>query len=114
MLVVIYSLIAAILAGLHLFSLKFLEKSNTHFSYLLIIGVISLSIISRYSIYHAMKYTSNPTIVHLFLNFSIFITFFLSIWLLNITDFNIHCFLLGLLLISIGGFLIQYSYKVSD
>jgi drug/metabolite transporter (DMT)-like permease len=113
MLVVIYSLIAAVLAGLHIFSLKFLEKSNTH-SYYLLVGVIALSIISRYSIYRAMKYTSNPTIVHIFLNFSVFVTFFLSVWLLNITDFNIQYFLLGLLFISIGGFLIQYSYKVSD
>lgn len=113
MLVVIYSLIAAILAGLHLFSLKFLEQSNKNFYYILV-GIIALSFISRYSIYHAMKYTPNPTIVHLFLNFSIFVTFFLSVWLLNITDFNMQYFLSGLLFISIGGVLIQYSYKVSD
>ena len=111
--VVIYSLIASILAGLHIFSLKFLERSNKHF-YSLLIGILLLASLSRYSIYHAMKYTSNPTIVHLFLNFSIFVTFFLSVVLLKISDFHMHTFLLGLLLISIGGFLIQHSYKIAD
>ena len=110
MLVVIYSLIAALFAGFHIFSLKYLDvvKNNSYF----LIGVILLSILSRYSIYHAMKYTNNPTIVHLFLNFSTFVTFFLSVWLFNLNDFNVNCFMSGLILISFGFFLIQYSYKI--
>lgn len=114
MLVVFYSLIAALFAGFHIFSLKYLEIVKKDYYYYFLFGFVLLAIISRYSIYHAMKYTTNPTIVHLFLNFSIFVTFFLSLWFLNLKDFNVNCFSLGLLLTSIGFLLIQYSYNFSN
>ena len=111
MLVVIYSLIAALITGFHIFSLKYLEIVKKEYYYHFLIGVIALAIVSRYSIYHAMQYTTNPTIVHLFLNFSTLVTFILSLWFLNLKEFNMNFFLLGLVLISIGFFLIQYSYS---
>jgi len=114
MLVVFYSLIAALTAGLHIFSLKYLQSVKSDYYYHFLSGVILLAIVSRYSIYHAMKYTNNPTIVHLFLNFSTFVTFILSLWVLNLKDFNVNCFLLGILLISIGFYLIQYSYSFTN
>lgn len=112
--VVIYSLLAALLAGVHIFSLKYLEnvKNNVYYYFLLI--VVLLAIISRYSIYYAMKHTPNPTIVHLLLNFSTFVTFFLSLWFLNLKDFNVYLFSLGLVFITIGFYLIQYSYNFLD
>ena len=112
MLVILYSLIAALVTGFHIFSLKYLESVKDD-TYLLLTGVVLLAIVSRYSIYHAMKYTDNPTIVHLFLNFSTFITFFLSMWLLKINTFCLTTFLSGMFLISIGFFLINYSYSIS-
>ena len=111
MLVFLYSLVAAFFTGFHIFSLKYLEsvKDNTH---LVLSGVVLLAIISRYSIYHAMKYTDNPTIVHLFLNFSTFITFFLSMWFFKINNFDLTYFLSGMILVSIGFFLINQSYCI--
>ena len=113
MLVIIYSLIAALFAGFHIFSLKYIESVKDD-SYLILSGVVLLAIVSRYSIYHAMKYTDNPTIVHLFLNFSTFITFFLSLWLFKINNFNLTYFLSGMFLISIGFFLINHSYSIAN
>ncbi len=112
MLVVYYSLIAALITGFHIFSLKYLEKINQEYYYWFLFLVILLAIVSRYCIYYAMKHSNNPTIVHLLLNFSTFITFFLSIWFLKLKDFNMNIFCLGLFLISIGFFFIQYSYNL--
>lgn len=110
MLVIIYSLIAALVTGFHIFSLKYLNLVEKDFYYYSLIVVILLAILSRFLIYHSMKYTTNPTIVHLLLNFSTFITFFLSLWFLNLKDFNIYLFSLGVFLITIGFYLVQYSY----
>jgi drug/metabolite transporter (DMT)-like permease len=110
MLVVLYSLIAALVTGFHIFSLKYLHHVEKKWHYYALLIVILLAILSRYLIFHSMKHTTNPTIVHLLLNFSIFVTFFLSLWFLKLNDFNIYLFSFGLLLTVIGFFLIQYSY----
>lgn len=111
MLVVLYSLIAALVTGFHIFSLKYLHHVEKKWYYYALLIVILLAILSRYLIFHSMKHTTNPTIVHLLLNFSTFVTFFLSLWFLKLNDFNIYLFLFGLFLITIGLVLIQYSYN---
>ena len=69
-------------------------------------------ILTRYLIYIAMENTSNPTIVHMILNCSVFVTFLLSMFVLEVKDFNYGLFAVGLVLFVAGIACIQQSYKV--
>ena len=91
---------------MHILSLKYLGIVKKDYFYSFLVGVIALAIVSRISIYYAMTYVSNPTIVQLFVNVSSI--FILSLLLLKMESFSIVYFLLG---ISIGLFFIQYSYS---
>ena len=107
----IYGLIAAIMIGLHNVSIKWMSLHKDRFYEIAGIALVTL-IISRIFIYWAMESVSNPTFVHLCLNFSIFITFLFSVFVLGIKDFNRELFGLGLLLTVVGMGCIQYSYHV--
>lgn len=106
----VYAAIASVLIGVQMFSLKLMSERKEWFNILAVL-VIVLLVISRFLIFEGMKRVSNPTLVHLILNMSVFVTFFASYLFLNITDFDYRIFFLGIVFISIGTGCIQLSYK---
>ena len=107
----IFGLLAAITAGIHIFGMKLFSVYKDRF-YEVLAFVVTTMIISRLFIYYAMEHTKNPTLIHLMLNCSIFVTFLLSIVVLELKDFHQGLFCLGLLLTVIGMGCVQYSYQV--
>lgn len=108
----VYAILACILIGIHLFSLKMLSVEKDWF-YVLITIIVFTIIVSRFLIYEAMRRISNPTLVHLILNMSVFVTFFASVFILKLKDFDYRFFLLGIVFIVLGITCIQYSYKTA-
>lgn len=104
-----YGLLGAIMAGLHMFSLKLLSSHASYFYSILLVVIVTM-ILSRLCIYFAMDAVSNPTLVHLLMNCSIFVTFLLSIIVLGLKDFHTGMFVVGLIFTIIGMACIQYSY----
>ena len=109
--VILYSSIAAVFMGFHIFSMKLMSVYKQYFYYLATFIVLSFTL-TRYLIYIAMENTSNPTIVHMILNCSVFVTFLLSMFVLEVKDFNYGLFAFGLVLFVAGIACIQQSYKV--
>ena len=109
--VILYSSIAAVLMGFHIFSMKLMSVYKQYFYHLATFIVLSF-ILTRYLIYIAMENTSNPTIVHMILNCSVFVTLLLSMFVLKVKDFNYGLFAFGLVLFVAGIACIQQSYKV--
>lgn len=107
---IIYSLIAAFLAGLHIFTMKLISIKGDYFYELLFLTTIIL-ILSRVFIYYAMCNTDNPTNVHLLLNNSVLVVFALTLMFLKIKKFDIMCFSLGLFFVLLGFYIIQISYE---
>jgi len=95
-----------------LFSLKILSVEKDWF-YVLITIIVFTMIVSRFLIYEAMQRISNPTLVHLILSMSVFVTFFASVFILKIKDFDYRFFLLGIVFIVLGITCIQFSYKTT-
>ena len=106
----VYAAIASVLIGIQMFSLKLMSERKEWFNILAVL-VITILVISRFLIFEGMKRVSNPTLVHLILNMSVFVTFFASYLFLNVTDFDYRIFFLGIVFISIGTGCIQLSYK---
>jgi drug/metabolite transporter (DMT)-like permease len=106
----IFSILASLTAGIHIFSLKLLSEYNN--TYLLLLLIATTMLLSRYFIYAAMKYSDNPSIVHLILNLSVFVTFFGSIFLLKMKKFDIRVFIIGIFFILGGLFFVHKSYIV--
>lgn len=106
----VYAAIASVLIGVQMFSLKLMSERKEWFNILAVLVIVIL-VISRFLIFEGMKRVSNPTLVHLILNMSVFVTFFASYLFLNITDFDYRIFFLGIVFISIGTGCIQLSYK---
>lgn len=105
----IYSILSAILVGMHLFSIKLLSVYTLYFNYILFFTLLTM-ILSRYTIYLAMKNTNNPTNVNLILNLSVFVTFFASLYFLKLEKFDFPRYVIGILFIIIGLTFIQMSY----
>ena len=105
----LYSFIASIIVGLHLFSIKLLSL-YPKWTVPLIVFIIVTFAISRILIYYAMKNISNPAIVNVLLNCSVFVTFLASLYFLKLQTFNIWLFGLGLILVVIGFTCIHMSY----
>ena len=95
----IYSLVAAILIGLQIVALKFMTY-DVYFYPL------------QYNIYEAMKLIDNPTVVHLLINMSVFITFIFSVLFFNLKKFDYIMFIGGMIFILFGIYLIECSYKI--
>ena len=106
----VYAALASVLIGIQMFSLKIMSERKEWFNQLVFL-IIAILFVSRYLIFEAMKRVSNPTLVHLILNMSVFITFLASYFLLNISDFDVRIFILGIVFITIGTICIQLSYK---
>ena len=103
-----YSILASLTIGLHLFAIKLMSEYKAYFYEMLILSAVAL-IISKYFTYYAMVKFKNPTDVHIILNFSVFITLFLSVYILNIPAINIYKYIFGILLVIIGLYFIQTS-----
>jgi hypothetical protein len=106
----VYAAIASILIGVQMFSLKLMSEKKEWF-YRLVVLIIATLIVSRFLIFEGMKRVSNPTLVHLILNLSVFVTFFASYLFLNVSDFDYRVFFLGIVFITMGTGCIQLSYK---
>ena len=65
-------------------------------------------ILSRYLIYLGMK-SIDPTIVHLIISMSVFITFLGTVFVLKKYDFQIQTFLLGIIFVLLGVYFVQIS-----
>ena len=108
-----FPFLASLLIGCHIFSMKMITKyykNNQKLLYIsLFISIISF-LISRVFIIFSMKNT-NPVIVHIILNFSIFITLILSLIFIKDSFKNIKLkqFILGLVVFIIGLMIIQLS-----
>jgi len=101
--------LASILIGTRFLAYKSLSIEK-QFNYPLFIFIILTVILSQIFIYKSMFFVDNPTIVHLIVHLSVFITFFGSIHLFGLNNFNPYIFFSGLIFIVIGITCIQYSY----
>lgn len=106
-----YPIAGSFLAGCHIFSLKLLSMEKYPFDIVFAVVIFTM-LLSRYCIYQGMRSFDNPTIMHLILNFSVFVTFFGSMYFLKLRDFRPEIFVLGIVLFISGTYCIQSSYKV--
>ena len=106
----VYAVIASFLIGVQMFSLKMMSEKKEWF-HMLVVLIIATLLVSRFLIYEGMKRVSNPTLVHLILNLSVFVTFFASYFFLHVSDFDYRIFFLGIVFLTIGTGCIQLSYK---
>jgi hypothetical protein len=104
----LYSICASIFVGLHLFSLKLLSEFPNKFYEIFTFMILTL-LISRFLIYLAMSATQNATTVHIILNLSVFVTLFSSIYVFNLTNFNLKRYMIGLSLVVAGLYFVQTS-----
>lgn len=111
----IINILASIFVGFHIFSMKMITeyyKKNKNMFYLSLIITIITFIISRILIILSMN-NNNPVIVHIILNFAVFITLILTL-LFNKNSFkkiNNKLFIIGLIIFVIGLNIIQISIK---
>ncbi len=115
----IYSLLAALIVGFHIFSFKYLDillkkgggngknVYNMKFYLVIFISLVTF-LLSRWLIFRGMQTAPNPAMVHAILNTSVLVTLVLSLLLLGArADF---CrILLGILFILVGTIIIQFS-----
>lgn len=109
----VYAFLACIVVGIHIFSMKMLSLKKQWF-YPLLGLVLTTLVISRFLIYEAMAKAENPTLVHLILNLSIFVTFFASSYFLPLQSFDYRLFFAGILLVVSGIGCIRYSYVIKQ
>jgi uncharacterized membrane protein HdeD (DUF308 family) len=107
----VYAFLACIVVGIHIFSMKMMSLKKQWFYPLLALVLVTL-IISRFLIYEALTKADNPTLVHLILNMSIFVTFFATSYFLPLQSFDHKLFLLGLFLVVVGVGCIRFSYII--
>ncbi len=108
-----YTLLATIIVGFHVFSLKYLDivlkkKDNKYGHYYVILFVIITAIVTRFLIFKSMQTVDNPAIINIILNFCIFIVLFLSVTILKI-KVNIFKFLVGTIFCLIGFYIVNDS-----
>jgi drug/metabolite transporter (DMT)-like permease len=104
----IYSFLACLFVGIHLFSLKLLS-SHEHYYNEIMFFMITTLLISRVLIYYAMKESDNPTNVHIILSLSVFVTFILSNIFFRFTKLNIYRYIFGIILIITGLYVVRIS-----
>ena len=108
-----YSLIATLLIGIHIFSLKYIHdiyrienKINSKIILFLLISFL-IALIGKYLIFLDCQYNS-IIIIHSILNCSVFVTFLLSILFFN-QKMNYLKTFIGIILTIIGFYLIESS-----
>jgi len=107
------SFLASLFVGFHIFSMKMItkyyKKNQRLFNISLLITIISF-ILSRIFIITSMN-KSNPVLVHIILNFAVFVTLILTL-IFNKESFkniNLKQFIFGLVIFIIGLIIIQLS-----
>lgn len=110
----IYAIVASIIVGFHVFSLKYLDISikthkNKNIKYFLLLFIIITAIISRILFYKGLQTANHPAFVQIILSIiSIFIVLFLSaIILKKKVDYLI--FTIGTILTFSGLYVVQKS-----
>lgn len=108
-----YAIISAIILGFHIFSIKYLDivlkkKDNKYGHYYLILFIALSVILSRFTVFNAMRLVDNPALVHLILNFSVFVVLFLSIFILKV-KIKIYKFLFGTFICLFGFYIVNTS-----
>lgn len=110
----IYAIVASIIVGFHVFSLKYLDISikthkNKNMKYYILIFIIITAIITRYLLYKSFQTAKHPAFMQIILNMiSIFVVLFLSAIVLN-KKVNYLIFTMGLLLILSGFYIVKKS-----
>lgn len=104
----IYSFLACLFVGIHLFSLKLLSSHENYYNEIMFFMIATL-LISRVLIYYAMSETDNPTNVHIILSLSVFVTFILSNIFFHSVKLNTYSYMSGIILIIFGLYLVRIS-----
>ena len=116
---IFYSSLAAIVVGFHIFSFKYIDhllknkagKSKKQhiieFSLTIFISLAAF-LLSRYLIFRGMQNTDHPSLVHIILNMSVFVTLLLSLILLGSKP-CISRLILGIIVTLLGLYIVQTS-----
>jgi|TARA_B110000285_G_scaffold235399_1_gene316867 hypothetical protein len=109
----IYTLLATIIIGFHIFSIKYLDivlkkDNNIYGHYYVILFIIITSIVSRYLLFKGMEGCDNPAIINIIVNFCVFIVLFLSVLILKV-KVKIFKFLFGSLICVVGFYIVGES-----
>lgn len=111
----IYGPLASIFVGFHIFSMNMIttyyKKNKKLFNISLLISIITF-IISRIFIILSMK-NINPVIVHIILNFAVFVTLILTLLFCkdSFKKIKLKMLIFGLFIFVIGVSIIQLSIK---
>ena len=100
-------LFAIICVGCHIFSFKYIQHCNRDSFIFLILGSFLLWCLSRVFIYYS-SYELDIVFLHLLLNTSVFVTLFLSVFVLK-QKYNMMKMLIGLFLALFGLYLVKSS-----
>lgn len=111
----LFATAACVVVSIHLFTLKMISVSKSVREQSLFLGVTLFAmVLSRWLIFKAMSLVSNPTVVHLILNVSVFFTFALTMIFLKVDAFDLLRFVFGMVLVVVGLWLVQSSYAVQQ
>ena len=100
----------ALFTGLHLFLLKCFDIYPKHRLLVFILFLLTL-IISRFSLYYAMKIIKNPTLVYVINSFAIYVILLLSIFILKLKNINYYKLNVGIFLMISGLYFVISSHK---
>lgn len=100
----------ALFTGLHLFLLKCFNIYPKYKILVFILFILTL-IISRFSLYYAMRIIKNPTIVYAINSFAIYVIFLLSVFILKLKDIDYYTLNLGIILMIGGLYFVISSHK---
>ena len=98
---------AILCVGCHIFSFKYMQHCKHDYFITLIVGSFLLWCLSRVFIYYS-SYELDIVFLHLLLNTSVFVTLFLSVFILK-QKYNMIKMLIGLLLALFGLYLVKSS-----
>ena len=110
----IYAIIASIIVGCHVFSLKYLDISiqtheNKNIKYFLLLFIILTAIVSRILLFKSLQTAKHPVFVQTVLNvMSIFVVLILSTIILK-KNVNYLIFTFGVILTFSGIYVVQKS-----
>ena len=104
---IIYGLLAGLIVGLHVFSVKWIQL---HFSLFLVLGSLFLWILSRFFLFLSFKTTTVSVFSHALLMIGLFVSVVLDTIILN-KPIKSPIIYLGIGFLIIGyGIIIQYGY----
>ena len=98
---------AILCVGCHIFSFKYIQHCKHKYFVALIVSSFLIWCLSRVFIYYS-SYQLDIVFLHLLLNTSVFVTLFLSVFILN-QKYNMTKMLVGLVLALFGLYLVKSS-----